>query len=496
MQRLYYSTGADRLNRPFYLLALLFGAMIASVAIAKAGVGMLVLLLFIPALILYFERLFDNPKIGLYSTLIWGFIGIGAKRYMIAYVSAGAKLGLVVDFLLLMTFIAFLFKDFKGTNWDLLKNRMVGIAVVWFAYNVMEIANPEARSFAAWFYAVRGVALYMIFTVPLTMILLIKKKDLDNFIHIWFGLSVLGTIWGLKQLFIGLDGAEQFWLSDPRNESTHMLHGFLRVFSYYTDAGQFGAAQGHTAVAAVVLALGPDSLKKRIIYFIVAGFSIWGLMISGTRGAMAVPVAGFMLYLFVSKNWKMFILGIIAMAGVYCFFRFTMIGQGVYSIGRMREAIRQGSDVPSLRTRHRNQKILKAYLRTRPIGGGVGSAGFWGMRFSPNTLLAQTPTDSWYVRIWAEEGIIGLWLFLGIVFYVVIGGGRTIMNIRDPILRQQLSAIYAGFVGISTASYANAVFGQMPTGIIMYLTMGFIFLGPRFDDELSKKSDEDCKIKK
>ena len=176
MQRIYYNTGVQKLRNPFYLSLLLFGAVIVSFAIAKFSFGILFFFLFIPVFAYFLERLFDKPKLGLYAALIWGFLGIGLKRYMIAYVSTGAKLGLAIDFLLLLTMLAFLFKDFKQTDWSLMKNKMTGLVFIWFLYNVLQIINPEARSLAAWFYAVRGVALYMLFAVPLTMVLLNDKK--------------------------------------------------------------------------------------------------------------------------------------------------------------------------------------------------------------------------------------------------------------------------------------------------------------------------------
>ena len=37
------------------------------------------------------------------------------------------------------------------------------------------------------------------------------------------------------------------------------------------------------------------------------------------------------------------------------------------------------------------------------------------------------------------------------------------------------------------ASYGNGVLGQMPTGIIIYMSMAFLFMAEKFDKELNKK---------
>ena len=128
-------------------------------------------------------------------------------------------------------------------------------------------------------------------------------------------------------------------------------------------------------------------------------------------------------------------------------------------------------------------------MASRPFGGGIGSSGNWGQRFTPNTFLANTPTDSWYVMIWAEQGVVGLLLHLGILFYVLIKSSYYIMFvIKDDWLKTQLTALTAGMLGIMLASYGNGILGQMPTGIIMYMSFAFMFMGPQFDEQIAKKN--------
>jgi len=47
------------------------------------------------------------------------------------------------------------------------------------------------------------------------------------------------------------------------------------------------------------------------------------------------------------------------------------------------------------------------------------------------------------------------------------------------------AALTAGISGIVVMAYANEILGQIPTGAILYMSMGFIFLAPRFDRELA-----------
>ena len=106
----------------------------------------------------------------------------------------------------------------------------------------------------------------------------------------------------------------------------------------------------------------------------------------------------------------------------------------------------------------------------------------------PIVFLANTATDSWYVMIWADTGVVGLIYYLFMIFFVLITGVYNVMvRIKNADLKVQITALTCGMAGIMIASYGNGVFGQMPTGILMYATMTFIFISPKIDDVLSRK---------
>jgi len=90
----------------------------------------------------------------------------------------------------------------------------------------------------------------------------------------------------------GVDSYEQAWL-DGGAAITHVLFGKLRIFSFLSDAGQFGANQAYSAVVAGIVAMVEKDFRKKIFYIVVAVFGIYGMLLSGTRGAIAIPLAGF-----------------------------------------------------------------------------------------------------------------------------------------------------------------------------------------------------------
>jgi hypothetical protein len=450
---------------------LLLLALILGYAFSRGGVITIVAFSAIPFAIAFLGLILAKPKIGLWVMLVFSFLANGITRYV------DGPFGLGVDIILLIVALGVMFrksKDFESPGGN---NALTYAVLIWFAYTVLEIVNPEARSFEAWFYAVRGVSLYFIATVPLTFVLLYREEDCDTFIKIWFTCSLMASFWGLRQLFFGLDNAENLWMESGA-KATHMLFGKLRVFSFYSDAGQFGASQAHVAVVAGILAMGPVSKSKKMFYIFTCLISLYGMAISGTRGALFVVITGFGIYFLLSNNMKIVIPGAIAGLLIFGMLKYTNIGQNNDQIRRMRTALDPND--ASLMARLENQAKLKTYLASRPIGGGIGSAGSWGQRFSPGTFLANTPLDSWYVKIWAESGIIGLMVYLGMILFILINRFMALFRIREPDLKFKLAALYAGVFGVCFASYGNQIFGQFPTGSVMYFSMVYIFLAGNF----------------
>ena len=485
MNPLQKTYGHELLKQPLPLMILLSVSTCFAVLTATKGMVVGLAIILLPLVLVYLTALMLKPRIGIITIIIFSFFVIGLSRYF------AATWGLIVDGLLFLMYLSLFFTAFKRKiKWSKAKSQLTLLVSVWMGYAFLQIANPEAVSRVAWFYAMRGIALYQWMIIPLLFLLFNKPKDLKIFLMIWGILSLLGTLKGMQQLFLGVDPFEQRWL-DGGGHITHVLFGELRIFSFYSDAGQFGASQGHTAVVFGILALFvKKNLKLKLFFIVVALAGIYGMLISGTRGAIAVPAMGGIVYLILKKNIKILLLGAVMGIGVYVFFAHTTILNNNAQIRRMRTAFDPND--ASLQVRLANQRKLSTYLASRPLGGGIGATGNWGQRFTPHTFLANTATDSWFVAIWADMGIVGLWLHLFILFFVLVTGAYNAMfRLKDPWLRGQITALTCGLAGIMAASYGNGVFGQFPTGVLMYVTMVFIFLAPRWNQKLQQQKEQE-----
>lgn len=453
---------------PAILLSMLLGWLIAN-----EGLTIGVLLLLIPFIIGFLIAVFLQPRIGILMFIVYCFIMPTLGKHI-----EGPQFGLGQDAILLLTWLGILFHRSNRYRFRHVDNDLVWVTVAWLIVTILQLANIESPSFMGWVFEMRSATLYWVLSIPLAMLLLNKKSDVDLFLNIIIVLSLVGALYGIKQLYFGPDNAENRWL-EAGAKKTHILFGKLRIFSFYAEAAQFGASQAQLAIMCVILAIGPHSTKKKIWYGVASIFIFYGMLISGTRGAMAALVGGGFTFLVLSKQVRILVLGSLLGLSFLGLLKFTSIGSSSVHIVRMRTSLDPND--PSFRVRLFNQKILKDFLADKPFGTGVGTIGMWGTVYNEDKFIAKIPPDSLYVKIWAMYGIIGFIGWFGIMLYITGKSAGIIWKTRDPVLKNQLLALCGGATGILLCSYGNEVLNAMPSSMIVYISWALIWLSPRWD---------------
>jgi hypothetical protein len=453
------------------LLVLTGVSMAIILAIGDMGIGALVALL--PVVVGLIALIISNPYYGLMFYIYYSFFYIGLNRYIV-----GVPLGLSLDAVLFLTTLSMLFRIQK----DNIKNLQSGFFAVtglWFFYTLLEAFIPEPGNINAWIYATRGLSFYAIQIVPLTLLLFTQKKDLDQFIKVVVIWGVVGAVWGWKQIYIGLDPFEDAWLAGGGN-ITHVLMGQLRAFSFFSDAEQFGVTVAYTAYLALMMALGPYKKRAKILYWIAFVVCIIGIGASGSRGAIFVIFFGLIAYLLMIRNYRILVSSGFVILVVFSFLKFTYLGNTNYQVYRIRAAF--DPKEASLLVRLNKHGKIWENIKDRPFGSGIGINNPRVAPFYPNSYLVNLPTDSWFVKICVENGVVGLFVYaLGLAF-VLVYGVYHIRKVKSPDSKHKLIALYGGFIGIIFASFGNPAFGKAPLGALMIITMTMLTIAERFDD--------------
>ncbi|SMD12917.1 O-antigen ligase family protein [Pedobacter nyackensis] len=363
-------------------------------------------------------------------------------------------------------------------DWKRINNVLTKLMFVWFIISVVEIINPAGASIRGWVQEVRSTALFPILIIPLVFLLFDSEHKLNLFLGLIISLSFLATLNGIKQEHIGPSAGEQRFL-DMGGAVTHVLWGKLRVFSFYNDAGQFGASQASFILVALMIALGPFRTWIRILMVLISGAFVYGMLISGTRGALFALVVGAFFAIFLTRNIKILVLG--AIAALMCLFvlKYTTIGNGNYAIYRMRTVF--DPKEASLNVRLENQHILAEYLKSHPFGGGLGVIGAWGKEYNRDKFLSTIEPDSYWVKLWAMYGIVGFTFWFCMMMFILGKCCGIIWKIRNIKLRYKAIALLSSTAGIFFCSYGNEVMNAMPSAIVVAMSLAFIFMCPEFD---------------
>lgn len=404
----------------------------------------------------------------LYALVIYCFIfGILGREI------GGMPYGTLIEGIALITWISVIISTPKD-HWKSLNTDLVYLFLFWLFISICQVVNPGA-SFTGWMQEIRSAALYPCLIVPLGFLIFRENKDLDIFLIIIIAFSTLAAINGIKQLYIGPSPGEQRFL-DQGGAVTHVLWGRLRVFSFYSDAGQFGASQAHLGLLSLILALGPFKKWKRLLLFCCSLAMLYGMLISGTRGALFALIVGVFVAIFLSRKFKVLLLGGFLAVSFLFVLKFTHIGNGNYQIYRLRSAL--NPEDPSLNVRFNTQRALREYMSTRPFGGGLGVIGANGTLYNQDKYLSTVQPDSYFVKVWAMYGIVGLTIWLSIMMYILGKCCGIVWRIKDEELKIKMIALTSGYAGILFCSYGNEVINTMPSSIVVYLSWVFIFMSP------------------
>lgn len=426
---------------------------------------------------------FKTPRAGLIISVFYCFL-----FFILVREAGGFPFGIGIELILLLTWGATLVK-YKNYDWKLIKNDLFYLTLFWFIISFLEVANPAGASVMGWLQEIRTSALYPLLFIPLAFVLFNRNKDLNLFFILVIALSLIAVLNGIRQVNFGLSAGEQKFL-DEGGASTHVIWGKLRAFSFFSNASQFGTSQAHIGLMAFILALGPFKWWKRALLLLASGVIFYGMLISGTRGALFALIVGGLVGIVLSKNYKILIIGAITVMSFVSVLKFTTIGNGHYEIYRLRTAL--DPQDASLNTRFINQEILKDYLKSRPFGGGLGVTGFWGAKYNADKFLSKIPPDSYWVKVWVMYGIVGMILWFGMMMYILGKSCGIIWKIQNKGLRFKLIALCSGAAGIFFASYGNEIINDMPSAMIVSISWAFIFLGPRLDRQLlTQKNDDD-----
>ena len=450
-------------------------ALVIAIAVAMGGIiaagGLLAIFIGIPVVL----GIIAYPKFGIAVLMVVAFF----LNYVSEFLPPETPTGIILDAITYLLIFGFLLKFKYEKDWSYFKNPISYLILAWLAYNFLEVINPASPSILAWVYTVRTVGfimlMYFIFVYQIRSLATIKFL-----VKLWLVLALLSAISGFQQENFGLFPFEKTWYyQDPLRLSFLYINGHLRKVAIFPDPVTFAYNMVVAAILCLCLIFTKIKTYKKVILGVSIPFFFLVMLYSGTRGAFVLPPAALAMLAVMNFNKK--ILVVVISAGIVLAGLIFMPTSNQF-IKRFQTAFRPSDDA-SFNVRAENQRRIKPYILSHPIGGGLGSVGIWGRRFAPNSFLAKFPPDSGYVRVAVEMGYIGLILFCTLMFVILKTGINNYYLIKNPELKIYCLAMVLIIFVFNIGNYPQQALVQYPSNILFYLACALLNVTLRLDKQ-------------
>lgn len=454
-----------KLNSPFGYVLLLSCALGLSYVFATYGIIAAVLgAVLIIGAPLALGSMF-NLQFGVILITVISYFVLGIKRY-----AEQIPMGLAMDVLSALMLMGLFIKQTRERDWSFAKNAISTAVAVWMFYSLAMVANPIAPSRIAYVYVIRSMAglMVMYFVISYAIQRFSFILAITNTLVI---VLTLAALYGLKQEFIGFSAYEEWWVnSDPLRYDLYYIWGHMRIFSFMSDPSIFGILMACGCMFCFVLGMGPYPLLRRIFLLGCALAMLLAMVFAGTRTAYVIlPVAFFFFAFLTMKRNILIICGLcVVLGGGY-----VLKNPQNPRVYRIYSAFFPAED-ESYQVREENQQFIQPYILSHPIGGGLGSTGVWGQRFSPHHFLAKFPPDSGYVMIAVEMGWIGLSLYCWMLFVAFREGVKRYFRARSEIIKNYYASFLILLLGMTVANFAQLVFMQTPGNLTFYIILAVL----------------------
>ena len=460
------------------LLFLLFA--LAIYQFINAGISALAIICLSPLAILFVYAAF-KWKMGIFWTLIIVNWFIMNRNFTLPFPTSLADESLEV------LLIAMAIIDIRETyNLGRVFNLMFLAITIWCGLCAIEILNDTCglgMNINAWFIGFRLMALHLVWIILVFSLYITDSSSLTKYLRLWAGLSLFSAFYTWKMIHIGLTATENAWLHSPNNH-THLLNAgtLIRYWSTFNDAASYGCNASASAVAFLIFGITSKIKFDKIFFIITAAAVIWGMFQSGTRTAVITFIAGFIVFLFLSKSVRILIPSAI-IGGFFIFLLiFTNIGNGNQQIRRMRSAFDKKD--ASANARDINKAAIAKYMNEAPWGIGIGIVSNDIPAWNKYKKLSDIPPDSEYVYIWVRTGVIGVIVFTCCMITILLGGCIIVLfRLKSPSLIGIGGGLCAAFVSINLGGYANQILYMYPNGLTFFGGMAIVYLLPFIEPE-------------
>ena len=471
-------------NRGRYLLLLLL--FIAAIyQLVSMGLGGLMIVCLLPLAVVFVYLAFKYKMFTFWLLFVINYFVMFLNRYQYMPLPSSIPNEMLEILLLCIAIIdAKMFLEAK------IANVMLIALLIWCGFCCVEVFNDTCDlgiNIGAWYMGARLMAFQLLYAFLVCSIYISTPQLLRQFLKMWAWLSIIAVAWAFSQKYIGFTQTERMWLLYAGR--THLVNGITRYFSVFSDAANFGCNMAGSAVCFFVVSITSRIKKDKLFYLIAGIICTWGMFSSGTRTALFCMIAGFGIYIVLSKSFKIGA-GTAVVFGLFIsLLAFTTIGNGNDMIRRMRSGFNRND--ASANVRDLNKAAIRKYIQDAPWGIGIGM-GYENVPANNKfRKLSTIPPDSEYVFIWVHTGYVGISIFLLTTMMMFVGACFVVFfQLKSKSLQGIGGGLCAAFTAIQLGGYGNQILMQFPNVLIFYGGLALVYTLPFIEKAFVEEEEQ------
>jgi cell division protein FtsW (lipid II flippase) len=437
------------------------------VSVAELNRMAIILLITAPLLTLVMV----NVEFGIY--LLLGYSSVLAFLIRMLPPQNSGPIGIALDGLLVIMGLRLILDLSRRRDWKIFASPLTVPILVFVAFQCVEVFNPAAPSLMFGIWGLRVTARILGFF--LVLYYLRDTRSIHRLMNFWLALMAGVGAYGIFQHHHGLLWQEMAWLLTEGNAKTHILFGYVRVFSTVGDAATFGFLMIMSSLIMISLAMTARPLQA-LLLMIGTLPMLYGCVVSYSRGPVLALAFGIGIMVVASRNWK---LGIAASA-VGALGLVLLIASGSTKlVDRLSTATNPMEDASFMvRVGYITQYVPE--IAKRPFGYGINTSGGGAARVAGQQSMRDSvvgvPTDNYFFKVALEMGWVGLILFTWLHVLAIIETYKVYRRTRDPYLKAIALGLFGVLFCLFTGGFSNDLHSQKPLAEFFWIALGLVML--------------------
>ena len=411
-----------------------------------------------------------NVEFGVYCLLVYSCV----LAFIIRMLPGNAgPIGIALDVLLLLMGLRLLYDLWTRRDWKIFTTPMTVPILAFVGFQCVEVFNPAAPSIVFGLWGLRVTIRMLGFFLILYYFR--DRAPIKRLMTVWLTTMFLMGCYGIFQHHNGLLWQEMEWLLTEGNAQTHILKGYVRVFSTVGDASTFGFLMVFASLIMFALALTARGAAQLGLLLATLPM-LYAMTASYSRGPVLALAAGAVVLVLASRNWK---LGLgVAMVGMVGLALLTASGS-TKLVDRLSTATNPLEDASFMvRVGYITEYLPE--IAKRPFGYGINSSGGSGLRASGGELVRNSvvgvPTDNYYFKVALEMGWVGLMLFLWLNLAALTHTYRVYRRTEDPYYKALALGVLSVLSAIFVGAFSNDINSQKPISEFFWIMLGLAML--------------------